>query len=597
MGGTDRLFDTMKQEVGRLLVANRGEIALRIMRTAHEMGIETIAIYGDGEEHARHVQYATDAFRIGEGEGLPYLRIPQIVDIAKRSSADAVHPGYGFLAENAGFARAVTDAGITFVGPTPESMEQLGDKITARKVAMEAGVSPVPGTSDAVATIDDARRIAEEIGYPVAVKATAGGGGRGFRVALVPDDLPAAFDGARGEAERYFANPDVFLERYIANPRHIEVQIFVDADGRVIAFPERECSIQRRHQKLIEETPSTAVSPDLRARLQDASIQLAKAARYKNVGTIEYLLDEDDSFYFMEVNTRIQVEHTVTEMVTGHDIVREQLRAANGLSSSFESDRLDPYGWSIECRINSEDPADDFRPHPNTLSKVVQPSGFGVRVDSSLQSGDTISEMYDSLISKVVTWGQTRDEAIRRMVRSLDDYEIIGAPSTIPFHQQVLKTEDFLSGQTFTSFLEKHQDEFVAAITPTNSGSRPGENGSEPPMPLLIEVDGHRFDVKVYGAVAAAPEKKNSARKSGRKVGSDSAAIDDSEIRSPGQGTVLRVAATEGEKVASGDLICVVESMKMENEIVARRDGVVSSIEVTVGQSVGRGQLLATIEA
>lgn len=586
----------MDRNVGRLLVANRGEIALRIMRTAHELGIETIAIYGDGEEHARHVQYATEAWRIGEGAGLPYLRIPQIIEIANRANADAVHPGYGFLAENAGFVRAVLEAGMLFIGPTAESMEQLGDKITARKVALKAGVSPVPGTPDAVHTIEDAHRIAEDIGFPIAVKATAGGGGRGFRVAQTADDLEDAFNGARGEADRYFANPAVFLERYIANPRHVEVQIFVDAEGRVIAFPERECSIQRRHQKLVEETPSTAVSPELRARIQDASIQLAKAANYKNVGTIEYLLDADGSFYFMEVNTRVQVEHTVTEMVTGYDIVAEQLRAANGLPSTFESDRLEPYGWSIECRINAEDPADDFRPYPNTLSRVVRPSGFGVRVDSSLQSGDTISDMYDSLISKVITWGRDRDEAIRRMIRSLDDYEIVGAPSTIAFHQQVLKHDDFLTGQTFTSFLETHQDDIVAAIRPGTPGGNGEEEANESPMPLLIEVDGHRFDVKVYGAVAAAPANKKTTRKQARKAGGSSAASDDRDILSPGQGTVLRVAVEVGQSISSGDLLCVLESMKMENEILARRDGVVTAVGVTQGQSVSRGDVLVSID-
>lgn len=588
----------MTREVSRLLVANRGEIALRVMRTAHEMGIETIAIYGDGEENARHVKYATEAWRIGEGDSLPYLRIPQIVDIAKRANADAVHPGYGFLAENAHFVRAVQEAGIVFIGPTAESMEQLGDKITARKVALKAGVPPVPGTSEAVLTIEDARRIGDEIGYPLAVKATAGGGGRGFRVAATPAELEAAFDGARGEADRYFGNPDVFIERYVANPRHIEVQIFVDAEGRVIAFPERECSIQRRHQKLVEETPSTAVSPELRAELQRASIRLAQAADYKNVGTIEYLLDEDGSFYFMEVNTRVQVEHTVTEMVTGYDIVAEQLRAANGLPSTFEYDRLEPNGWSIECRINAEDPADDFRPYPNTLSSVVRPIGFGVRVDSSLQTGDTISDRYDSLISKVITWGRDRNEAIRRMVRSLDDYEIVGAPSTIPFHQQVLKTEDFLTGQTYTSFLAKHHDDIVAAIKPAEMSDEIDEPEAEPPLPLLIEVDGHRFDVQIYGATATspAPAAKKARKKRERKATSASQVSDDRDILSPGQGTVLRVAVEVGQSISSGDLVCVLESMKMENEVLARRDGIVVAVGVTQGQSVSRGDLLVSID-
>lgn len=587
----------MKQDIRKLLVANRGEIALRVMRTAHEMGIETIALYGDGEENARHVRYATESYRIGDGPGLPYLRIPQIIEIAGRAGADAVHPGYGFLAENAGFVRAVQEAGLIFVGPTADSMEQLGDKISARKVALKAGVSPVPGTEDAVATLEDARKAAVEIGFPIAVKATAGGGGRGFRVAHTADELEAAFNGARGEAERYFANPDVFLERYIANPRHIEVQIFVDADSRVIAFPERECSIQRRHQKLIEETPSTAVSPELRLKLQDASIRLARAANYWNVGTIEYLLDEDESFYFMEVNTRVQVEHTVTEMVTGYDIVREQLRACQGQPSSFVSERLEPNGWSIECRINAEDPADDFRPHPNVISSALHPAGFGVRVDSAVQSGDAISEKYDSLISKLITWGRDRSEAIARMVRSLDDYEIVGVPSTIPFHKLVLVSDDFVSGQTYTSFLENHQDEIVAQIAPAAVTRDDEEDPAETPMPLVIEVDGHRFDVNVFGAVgvAAAPAKK-SGKKRGRRSGGGASASSDRDILSPGQGTVLRVEVEVGQSVSAGDLICVLESMKMENEVQARFDGVVSAVGVTAGQAVSRGALLASID-
>ena len=584
-------------EIRRLLIANRGEIALRVMRTAHEMGIETIAIYGDGEEHARHVQYANEAYRIGEGDGLPYLRIPQIIEIATRAKADAVHPGYGFLAENAGFVRKVEEAGIKFVGPTAESMEQLGDKIQARMLATKAGVSPVPGTPDAVLTLEKALALGEDIGYPIAVKATAGGGGRGFRVAESSDGMEAAYNGARGEAERYFSNPDVYLERYIPNPRHIEVQIFVGADGRVIAFPERECSIQRRHQKLVEETPSTAVSPELRARLQDASISLAKTANYKNVGTIEYLLDKDGSFYFMEVNTRVQVEHTVTEMVTGYDIVREQLLAAMGEPSHITSDRLEPNGWSIECRINAEDAANNFQPHPNRLSHVVRPIGFGVRVDSSLQSGDTISDKYDSLISKVITWGRDRDEAISRMKRALHDYEIVGAPSTIPFHQRVLETEDFRTGQYDTSFLEIHQDDIIGSIPPMYQGEEAEPEETDPAVPLLIEVDGHRFNVQVFGAVGvAAPEKTKTTTKRKRAARKEAAVSNDRDVLSPGQGTILRVAVEVGQPIAVGDLIYVVESMKMENEVVAQRQGTVAAVGVSAGQSVSRGQLLASID-
>lgn len=588
------------RDIRRLLVANRGEIALRIMRTAHEMGIETIAIYGDGEENARHVLYATEAYRIGDGDGLPYLRIDRILEIARNAKADAIHPGYGFLSENPRFVHAVEEAGFVFVGPPAHAMEQLGDKISARKLALDAGVSPVPGTRDAVETIEEATRISAEIGFPIAVKATAGGGGRGFRVAHTPEELPSAFDSARGEADRYFSNPDVFLERYVANPRHIEVQIFGAADGRVIAFPERECSIQRRHQKLIEETPSTVVSPELRAKLQDAAVRLAIAANYTNVGTVEFLLDENGEFYFMEINARVQVEHTITEMVTGYDIVKEQFRAAMGLPPTFESDRLAPDGHAIECRINAEDPADDFRPYPETIRAVVRPIGFGVRVDSSLQSGDTISDRYDSLISKLITWGRNRDEAIARMRRALIDYEVSDAPTTIPFHLRVLDIPEFQQGITYTSFLETHHDAIFSGLTSPAIAQNGEAEESDPPTPMMMEVNGHRFDVKVFGmptlAVASASPKAAHARK--RKSKKTAARVDDArDVLSPGQGTVLRVEVAVGQQVNAGDLLCVVESMKMENEIVAPRAGTVAAVGVEKGQSVSRGHVLVSIDA
>lgn len=584
-----------QREIRRLLIANRGEIALRIMRTAHEMGIETIAIYGDGEERARHVLYANDAYRIGDGDGLPYLRIDQIVEIAKAAGADAIHPGYGFLSENPRFVHAVTKAGIIFVGPPAHAMEQLGDKISARKLALDAGVSPVPGTEDAVPSVEEAQRIAAEIGFPIAVKATAGGGGRGFRVALTADELPAAFDSARGEADRYFGNSDVFLERYVTNPRHIEVQIFGDNDGRVIAFPERECSIQRRHQKLIEETPSTVVTPELRARLQTAAVRLARAANYTNVGTIEFLLDENGEFYFMEINARVQVEHTITEMVTGYDIVQEQLLAVQGLPTSFDSDLLLPDGHAIECRINAEDPADDFRPYPETITSVVRPIGFGVRVDSALQSGDTISDRYDSLISKVISWGRNRGEAMARMKRALNDYEVSDAPTTIPFHLRVLETEDFKNGITYTSFLEMHHDEIFDSLTPWTNQSTADVADADVTTPLLMEVNGRRFDVRVIGAPIAGANGNNRTKRLARKT--KTAVSDSRDVISPGQGTVLRVEVIVGQTVAAGDLLCIVESMKMENEVLAPYAGVIASLGAEPGQSVGRGHVLVSIDA
>ena len=585
-----------QRTIDRILVANRGEIALRIMRTCREMGIATVAVYGDGEERAQHVLYADDAYRIPDGEGLPYLRIDALIDIARRSSANAVHPGYGFLAENAGFARAVNDAGLIFIGPPAEAIAAMGDKVEARRIAGSAGVSPVPGTNDPVATVDEARAWTAEHGFPVAVKASGGGGGRGFRVAHSEAELADAFEGSRGEAERYFSNPEVYLERYVVRPRHIEVQVFVDAEGTAVAFPERECSIQRRHQKLVEETPSTAVDADLRKRLQEASISLASAVSYRGVGTIEYLLEEDGSFWFLEMNTRIQVEHTVTEMVTGIDIVREQVRVAAGYPLSFAQDDLEPNGWSIECRINAEDAARNFAPATGALTTYVPPTGFGVRVDSALVQGDEIPPNYDSMIAKLVTWARDRDEATERMLRALADYRIEGVPTVIPFHQRVLKHDAFVDGATSTTFLADHPE--VLEGYSSESANSGGDGEREEPMQLVVEVAGRRFDVAVSGLPVNGNGRKSNrrSRKPGPPKSAGAGASSGNDLVSPIQGTVLRVAVEEGQRVATGDLVCVVEAMKMENEMTAHRDGVIAGLNASAGGTVQIGAVIATIE-
>lgn len=585
-----------ERTINRILVANRGEIALRIMRTCREMGIGTVAVYGDGEEHAQHVLYADDAWRIPDGEGLPYLRIGALLKIARGSSADAVHPGYGFLAENADFARTVEDAGLIFIGPPAEAIAAMGDKVEARRIARSAGVEPVPGTTDPIPSVEDALVWADTEGYPVAVKASGGGGGRGFRVARSADEMRDAFEGSRGEAERYFSNPEVYLERYIEQPRHIEVQVFAGVQGDVLAFPERECSIQRRHQKLIEETPSPAVDVALRERLEQASISLVKAVNYLGVGTVEYLLDADGSFYFLEMNTRIQVEHTVTEMVTGIDIVREQIRTAMGLPLGFSRDDLYPRGWSIECRINAEDAARQFAPATGTITKYVAPSGFGVRVDSALVQGDQILPAYDSMIAKLVVWARDRDLAIVRMRRALRDYQIEGVPTTIPFHERMLEHGAFRSGETSTTFLLKHP-EVLEGYAPVDVSIAGELVPASPPMALVVEVSGRRFDVAVSGLPANGGSRKQTGRTqrpTAPRSGS-AAAGSGNDLISPIQGTVLRVAAGVDQVVSSGDLICVVEAMKMENEMTAHRDGVISAINVEAGATVQIGGVIATI--
>lgn len=588
-----------EQKIARLLVANRGEIALRVMRSCHELGIETVAIYGDGEENAQHVRYATDAYRIPDGTGLPYLRIDAIVETARKAGADAVHPGYGFLAENTAFARAVEDAGLIFVGPPAEAMALMGDKISARRIARDAGVPMVPGTVNPVPNVDEALAWADEHGYPVAIKASGGGGGRGFRVARTESEMEAAFNGSRGEAERYFSNPEVYLERYLEEPRHIEVQVFVDAGGRVWAFPERECSIQRRHQKLVEESPSPAVDERVREELWASTIALVQKVGYRGAGTVEYMLDADGKFYFLEMNTRIQVEHTITEMVTGVDLVREQIIAAMGQPASFTKADTYPRGWSIECRINAEDPGRDFAPSAGTPTAYEMPAGFGVRVESAIQPGDPIMANYDSLISKLVTWGRTRDEAIDRMARALADYRIEGIASTIPFHQKIMAHEAFRRGETSTIFLSRHPDvlDLAPATVPASTGGDDSVAGQ--PLKMLVEVGGRRLDVSISGLSGslAVPGNGNAsnARRRSRPGRTNEHKATGNDLVAPGQGTVLRVDVENGQRVATGDSICVIEAMKMENEIVAQRDGIVTNLSVKTGESVSAGAIIATI--
>jgi len=584
--------------IRRVLVANRGEIALRIMRACHEMGIAAVAVYGEGEADARHVRYADDAWRIPDGPGLPYLRVEGLLDVARRAGADAVHPGYGFLSENAAFARAATEAGLVFIGPPAEAIAAMGEKVEARRIAMAAGVSPVPGTTEPVTSADEVRAWADMHGYPVAIKAAGGGGGRGFRVARQASEIEAAFEGSRGEAERYFANPDVYLERYLEQPRHIEVQVFADNHGGVVAFPERDCSIQRRHQKLVEESPSPAVDPALRRRFQEASEALVRAVDYRGAGTIEYLLDRNGAFYFLEMNTRIQVEHTVSEMVTGIDLIREQIRVAEGLPLSFTGAEVAPRGWAIECRINAEDVARQFAPVSGTLTAYREPSGFGVRVDAALGAGGTILSTYDSMIAKLITWGRDRDEAVARMRRALTDYEIGGVPTTIPFHQRVMRHPAFLAGEASTTFLLDHPDvlEIPAAAAMNGSGTPEVPDAVPRPARMIVEVDGRRFDVAVSGlALNGSASRKGSRRRPGRSRSGDPAVAGGDELISPIQGTVLRVAVEEGQAVDAGTLICVVEAMKMENELTAHRAGVVTALGVSAGETVQIGAVVATI--
>jgi acetyl-CoA carboxylase biotin carboxylase subunit len=448
----------------KVLIANRGEIALRVIRACRELGVATVAVYSEADRESLHVRFADDDVCIGPAPArLSYLRIPALIAAAEITGADAIHPGYGFLAENAEFAETCAASGVTFIGPSAEQIRQMGDKAMARKIAQEVGIPVVPGSKGAVAEVADAQKIAEGIGFPVLIKAAAGGGGKGMRVAHDVEGFGQAFQLARNEALAAFGSPEVYIEKYLARPRHVEIQVMGDRHGRVMHLGERDCSVQRRHQKLIEESPSPAVNQELRERMGDAAVRAAERIGYVGAGTVEFLLDEDGSFYFMEMNTRIQVEHPVTEMVTNFDLVKEQIRVAAGEPLSFEIKGGRVRGHAIECRVNAEDPYRGFQPSPGKISVYHPPGGPGVRVDTHIYAGYTVPPHYDSLLAKVIVHGNSRTEALARMRQALDSFIIEGVTTTIPFLRRVIEHPDFVAGRVDTKFLERTPDLFRAA--------------------------------------------------------------------------------------------------------------------------------------
>ncbi|MDZ4178290.1 MAG: acetyl-CoA carboxylase biotin carboxylase subunit [Coriobacteriia bacterium] len=442
----------------KILIANRGEVALRVIRSCKEMGIESVAVYSEADRDSMHARMADHSVCIGPASSAKsYLSMPNIISAALTSGAEAIHPGYGFLAENADFARAVADSGLVFIGPSPDAIERMGDKSRARATAMEAGVPCVPGSDGELDTAEEALVFAREVGFPVLIKASAGGGGKGMRVAVDESELAANYAAARNEAAAAFGNDGVYLERYLARPRHIEIQVLADSHGNAVHLFERDCSVQRRHQKLIEEAPSPALTPELRTAMGDAAIKLVRAVDYQNAGTVEFLLDTDGSFYFMEMNTRVQVEHPVTEQITGVDIIKEQIRIAAGQPMKHaEQADIELRGHAIEFRINAEDPDHDFRPNPGEVRIFNPPGGFGVRVDSHLYSGYHVPPYYDSLLAKLIVWGETRAEAIARARRALDEFIVVGIPTTVSFHQRVIEIDAFQAGDVYTDFIDQH---------------------------------------------------------------------------------------------------------------------------------------------
>jgi acetyl-CoA/propionyl-CoA carboxylase biotin carboxyl carrier protein len=589
----------------KVLVANRGEIAVRIIRACEELGVATVAVYSELDREAPHVARADEAYLLGPGPAAEsYLAIDKILDVVARSGAEAVHPGYGFLAENAGFAKALEGAGIVFIGPPASAIEAMGSKTRARELMAAAGVPIVPGTTEPVQTIDDARTIiAETIGYPVAVKAAGGGGGKGFRVALSDDKLQDAFEGAGREGEKFFGDATVYLERYLPDPRHVEVQVLADGHGNVIHLGERDCSLQRRHQKLIEESPAPAVDAALRARIGTIATEAAAAVSYTGAGTIEGLL-QDGEYYFLEMNTRVQVEHCVTEMVTGIDIVKEGIRVAAGAELSISQDDVVLRGHAIECRINAEDASKNFAPAPGTIGDYREPSGPGVRVDSGVGPGSEISPMYDPMVAKLIVWDADREQATRRMLRALGEYEITELKTLIPFHTAILQTRQWADAETCRDLIEDRQWLKQLAFEPAASAE--AEDDAETvEQAYTVEVSGKRFDVKVIGAApayAAAPVAANGAgagagRRAPRRDRASGSGGGGDTLASPLQGTILRVAVQAGAAVEEGALVAVIEAMKMENEITAHKAGTVAELPIAAGASVSAGDTLAVITA
>ncbi len=479
----------------KLLIANRAEIAVRIIRACRDMDIAPVAVYSELDAGALHVRLAEDAVNVGPGSASEsYLKIDNIIEAARKTGAEAIHPGYGFLAENAAFARAVIDAGLIWVGPSPDVIQSMGEKTSARRAATDAGVPTVPGTADPVTTADEIKEFAAANGLPLAIKASAGGGGKGFRVVTAENEIDEAFAGAAREAEAYFSNSEVYLERYLERPRHIEVQVLGDASGNILSFPERDCSLQRRHQKLVEESPSPALGEEVREQIMEAAARVSKQVGYLNAGTCEFLLDSDQkSFYFLEMNTRLQVEHPVTELVCGVDLVRAQILTAAGEPLEFSQEDLVLKGAAIECRINAENAAKNFMPAPGRIGNYHEPAGPGVRVDSGAEANATIPQAYDPMIAKVITYGANREEVRHRMLRALGEYEIEGIKTTIPFHRLMLADERFASGDYHTGTVEREMDLSVLAEAPV-SPPKPGEPEIVERV-FEVEVEGQRFSV------------------------------------------------------------------------------------------------------
>ena len=580
----------------KVLIANRGEIAVRIIRACREQGVATIAVYSDVDHDALHVRLADEAYALGGVTAAEsYLNTDTILSIIERSGADAVHPGYGFFSENADFAQAITERGVTFIGPPPEAIEVMGDKISARHAAERVDVASVPGTTDFITDPDEVVAFGAEHGWPVAVKAAYGGGGRGMKVVADAKGAADAVESARRESLAYFGRDELYMERYLSAPRHIEVQVLADSHGNAVYLGGRDCSAQRRHQKLIEEAPAPGLSDEVRAAMGEAAVAVARGCDYTNAGTVEFLF-EDGEFWYLEMNTRLQVEHPVTELVTGLDLVEQQLRIAAGEPLAFTQDDVEIRGHAIEVRINAEDPAGGaFLPSPGRITTLKAPDGFGVRFDTGFEAGDEVSQFYDNLIGKLVVWGADRDTAIRRMLRALGELDIRGVATTAPADVAILEHPDFVAATHSTKWVEETLD--LSGV-----GSAKGDDDVDAPpgsvrRDTTVEVDGRRIEVSMWvpdpaevGTLGGRPRRASAGPNASGGVGNGQVAV-------PMQGTIVKVLAAVGDAVEAGDTVCVLEAMKMENNVAADIAGTVTEVKVAVGDSVGSGDIVVVIEA
>ncbi len=578
----------------KVLVANRGEIAVRVFRTLRELEIATVAVYSEVDRGSLHVTAADEAYLIGPGPPAEsYLQQERIVEVAQRAGAEAVHPGYGFLAENAPFARTVARAGLVWIGPPPEAIELMGSKTAARERIQGAGVAVVPGTIAPVTSAEEVLRLGAELGWPLVIKASAGGGGKGLKVVRGPDEAERAYDSARREGEAYFSDPAVYVERYLEDPRHVEVQVLADAHGNTIHLGERDCTIQRRHQKLVEETPSPAVNEELRARIGEVAVEAARAVRYRSAGTIEGLLSREGEYFFLEMNTRIQVEHTVTEMATGLDLVREQVLIAAGEPLSLRQEDVRLTGHAIECRINAEDPSNGFLPSPGRITSYREPGGPGVRVDSGVTAGSDVPGLYDPLVAKLIVHGGDREHARRRMLRALGEFEIGGVTTLLGFHRALLEHPCFVEGATCHGVIESERlAEHGPQLSHGTTRVATSPDGAVRERVSAVELDGRRYEVR---ALVPEPPHLELARRRRERTGSGAHAPGRDAVVTPMQGTVLAVEVAEGDEVRAGQVLCIVEAMKMENEITAHRDGVVTDLSVEPGQPVRTGQVICVV--